>query len=226
MKVSKQTVDILKSFSAINNGMMIHAGSRIRTQDTMNKMIAYADIQDNFPQDFAIYDLGEFLNALDLVTDADLTFNKDSVTIKNERTSLQYTYGATEYITVAPEKINYPDADANNVNFDLTTEDLGQVLKASSILGLDFIAVSTTKGSQDIVLSAIDPENPSANKYQIVVGKTSADSAYKFVFKAERLKLVRQDYKVSINPAGISRFVGLNLEYYVAIEASSQFEKA
>lgn len=226
MKISKQTIEFLQSFATINNSIMIHAGSRIRTQDNMNKMIAYANIPDEFPQTFAIYDLGEFLNAINLVADADLTFGATDVTIKNTRTSLSYTYGDQEYIIEAPETINYPVDHADNVNFDLSSEDLTQVLKASSTLGLEHISVSSRPGSKDIILAAVDIENPSANKYEIVVGTASDTSEYNFIFRAERLKIIKQDYKVSVNPAGISQFLGLNMEYYVAIESASQFVSA
>ena len=227
MKITKPTIEMLQSLSSINNGMIIHAGSRLRTQDTMNKVIAYADIVDEFPQDFAIYDLSEFLGALNLVSDAELEFGESAVVIKNDlKYSLSYVYGNEEYINEAPEIMKYPTGHEDNVDFELSTANLEMITKAANTLGLEFISVNTEENSTDIVLSVTDPSNPDANSFKLVVGETTAGSEYNFLFKAERLKLVKQNYKVSIHPKGISQFLGLNMEYYIVLEGSSTFTRA
>ena len=229
MKLSKTTIEFLQSFSAINNAMMIHKGNRIRTQDNMNKIIAYADIPDEFPQDFAIYELGEFLNAIDLVSDADLDFGDKQVTISDKSATLCYSYGESEYVTVAPEVVNYPTTHADNVNVKLTSENLERILKATSTLGLEFISISSEPGSTEVKLSAIDIENNDANQYDMILEDvtTSPDSEYNLKFKADRLSLiVKQDYDVSINHQGISKFTGASLEYFIAIETETTFVNA
>lgn len=227
MKISKITSEILQSFTAINNGMMIHKGNRIRTQDNMNKIIAYADIPDEFPQEFAIYELGEFLSAIDLVPGADLDFGTTQVTIQNKSTVLKYGYGDAEYVTEAPEVVNYPGDHADNVNVKLSSEQLDLILKATNTLGLEYIGVSTVPGSNKIKLSALDIENPDANTYEITFEQESEDDAeYNLVFKAERLsKIIKQDYDLSIFHQGISKFSGVGIEYFIAIETDSTFVK-
>lgn len=79
MKLNKSTIEVLKNFAGINNGMVIHQGARIRTQDNLNKQIAYADIEDSFPVEFAVYDLGEFLSALNLLDNAELDFQENTL---------------------------------------------------------------------------------------------------------------------------------------------------
>lgn len=217
MKLSKTTVDVLKNFSSINNGMVIHQGTRIRTQDNLNKQIAFADIDDTFPQDFAVYDLGEFLSALSLVPDADLNFHDAHVEVSNPSTSLTFQYANMAFVTEAPETVNFPEADA--VSFDLRGEDLTQVLKASSTLGLPEIRVSSEIGEKQILLSAVDVDGASKHTFKISVGDIGENEEFEFFFKADLLTIVKQDYKVSIHPAGIGRFVGLNMEYFIATEA-------
>ena len=62
MQLSKQTLDILKNFSEINNGILIKPGSELETISTMKNILAKADISETFETEFAVYDLPEFLN--------------------------------------------------------------------------------------------------------------------------------------------------------------------
>lgn len=229
MKVSKQTLDILNSFSSINNGMMINEGERLRVRDNSGKIIAYANINDSFPKDFAIYDLGEFLSAIGLIDDPTFDFFDANLIIKNGKgRAIRYNYGDSEYITKAPEVVKYPNDDPDNVSFDLEASRMTSVIKACDTLGLDYVTVSTKSGSTDVVIASSDPENAEdSNQYTDIVGETSPDTEYTFVFAVDRMKkIVPADYQVSINPKGISRFSGTTLEYYVVIEATSEFTKA
>ncbi|CAM0045521.1 DNA polymerase processivity factor [Vibrio phage F86] len=220
MKLNKSTIEVLKNFAGINNGMVIHAGTRLRTQDNLNKQIAYADIEDTFPAEFAVYDLGEFLSALNLLDNAELDFQEKYVVVTGDGgTKLTFQYANAEFVTEAPENVNFPTDLAGGAEFDLKGEDLQRVKKASATLGLSDICVRTDAGSDKITLSATDAQGSSKHKFEINVGTAAADTKYEFFFKAERLNIVDQDYHVSIHPAGISRFVGVSLEYFIAIEA-------
>ncbi|AGN30126.1 sliding clamp DNA polymerase accessory protein [Vibrio phage nt-1] len=219
MKLNKSTIEVLKNFAGINNGMVIHQGARIRTQDNLNKQIAYADIEDSFPVEFAVYDLGEFLSALNLLDNAELDFQEKYVVVTGDGgAELTFQYANAEFVTEAPEKLNFPE-DSDVVHFDLKGEALQKIKKASATLGLSDICVSTVAGSDEIILSATDAQGSSKHKFGINVGEVGNDVEFKFFFKAERLNIVDQDYKVSIHPAGISRFTGLSLEYFIATEA-------
>ncbi|CAL9990911.1 DNA polymerase processivity factor [Vibrio phage D486] len=220
MKLNKSTIEVLKNFAGINNGMVIHAGTRLRTQDNLNKQIAYADIEDTFPAEFAVYDLGEFLSALNLLDNAELDFQEKYVVVTGDGgTKLTFQYANAEFVTEAPEKVNFPDDLTGGAEFDLKGEDLQRVKKASATLGLSDICVRTAAGSTAVTLSATDAQGSSKHKFEINVGTADEAIEYEFFFKSERLNIVDQDYKVSIHPAGISRFLGLSLEYFIATEA-------
>ena len=81
MKLSNETVTVLKNFSTINQNLVIKAGSKLSTMSAMKNIVASADVQEDFPQDFAIYDLNEFLAALSLFEKIDLDFKDDFVVI-------------------------------------------------------------------------------------------------------------------------------------------------
>ena len=77
MKLSEQTVNILKNFSTINQNILVKEGSQLRTMSTMKNILAEAEVTEAFPQDFGIYDLNEFLGVLTLVKDVQVDFNSE-----------------------------------------------------------------------------------------------------------------------------------------------------
>ena len=74
MKLSEQTVSILKNYSAINQNLMIKEGSEISTMSAMKNIVSKATVEENFPVEFAIYDLNEFLSAMSLIDKPELDF--------------------------------------------------------------------------------------------------------------------------------------------------------
>ena len=76
MKLSEQTVSILKNFSTINQNLVIKEGSEISTMSAMKNIVSKSEVEEPFPVEFAIYDLNEFLSAMSLFTNPDLDFNE------------------------------------------------------------------------------------------------------------------------------------------------------
>ena len=66
MKLSNETVTVLKNFSTINQNLVIKEGTELTTMSALKNIVARATVKDTFPQEVAIYDLNEFLSALSL----------------------------------------------------------------------------------------------------------------------------------------------------------------
>lgn len=112
MKLKKSTLDVMKNFGKIDNGLVIHEGSRLRTQDNLNKLVAYADIEDAFPRSFGVYNLKEFLDSIAVFKDPDFDFKEKYVVISDDSgAELQYSYANIEFLTEAPETFNFPTVD-------------------------------------------------------------------------------------------------------------------
>jgi len=60
MKLSKHTLNMLKNFSDINMSIEIKEGNILRTVSVQKNILAQAELEDTFPQDFAIYELNRF----------------------------------------------------------------------------------------------------------------------------------------------------------------------
>ena len=64
MNLSNSTVAILKNFAEINKNILVKPGKQLKTISTLKNILAEADIDNKFEQEFAIYDLPEFLRAV------------------------------------------------------------------------------------------------------------------------------------------------------------------
>ena len=84
MKLSSHTTSVLKNFATINQNLVIKEGNTIATMSAMKNIVAKAEVEENFPQEVAIYDLNEFLGALSLFTSPILEFNDSYVLISEE----------------------------------------------------------------------------------------------------------------------------------------------
>jgi gp45 sliding clamp, C terminal len=222
MKISSQTLQVLKNFASINPNLLVKPGSVLSTISTNKNIFAKATVAESFPASFAIYDMQQFLGVISIFEDPDFTFGDKSVTISSEGRSVEYIYANQETI-VAPSDSVAQKIAVNNpeITFDLTAQGLNEVVKATAILQLDKINVVSSNGVVSVVVA--DPKNPSSNKFSLKVNGTST-SDLAMAFAAENLKVVAGDYKVNLSSNGIGSFKNdkLNLEYFVAADTKSK----
>jgi hypothetical protein len=221
MNISENTLSVLKNFSDINQNILVKPGNKIQTISTMKNILAEAEVSEKFESEFAIYDLPEFLRAVDLFQKPALKFNGGSnVTIASADTkqSIKYFF-ADKSVIVAPTKaINMPD---QYVSFTLKKSDFERLQKAITTMNLPDVAVSGD--GKNIKLVATDKKNKSSNDYSAVIGET--DKKFNAYFKAENLKIIGDDYDIEISQQKISHFVNRNkpVQYWIALEPDSEF---
>ena len=220
MQLSSDTIAVLKNFSDINQNILVKPGNTIQTISTLKNILAQAEIKEKFDNEFAIYDLPEFLRAYDLFDKSELKFNgAQNMVIKdaNGRQSIKY-YFADKSVVVAPTKtIAMPD---KFVTFTLKKENFAKLMRGVTTLNLPDIAV---KGDgKEISIVAVDKKTPS-NDYSIVVGES--DKKFTAYFKTENFKMIPDDYDVAISKAKISHFINKSkpIQYWIAIEPDSEF---
>ena len=220
MKLSESTVSLLKNFSSINQSILFKEGQKLRSISVMKNILVEANVAEEFPKDFGIYDLNQFLNGLSLHSSPDLDFGNDQyVVIKEGRSRSKYFFADPSVIVAPPEKeITLPTED---VCFQLTSQQLEKLKKAASVYQLPDISVIGENGV--IKLVARDKKNDTSNDFSIVVGETNTD--FVFNFKEENLKILPGDYDVVVSSKLLSRFTSKNydLTYYIALEPDSTF---
>jgi len=221
MKLSDSTLSLLKNFSTINQSILFKKGTRLRTISVMKNILAEATINEEFPKDFGIYDLNQYLNGLALHNNPELNFEADNyVVIKEGRSRSKYFFADPSVIITPPDKsIELPSED---VTFDLSTDQLDKLLKAAAIYQLPDLSVVGGDGVVKVLVR--DKKNDTSNDFSIVVGET--DSTFSFNFKVENIKILPGTYTVVVSQKLLSRFTNKNqdLIYYIALEPDSTFE--
>ena len=221
MNLSDNTLGILKNFAGINNSILVKEGNQLRTISVMKNILAEAEIPEDFPRQFGIYDLNQFLNGLSLHSDPNLDFTEQSyLTISEGRRKVKYFFADPQVIIAPPEKeITLPTED---VCFQLESITLEKLLKAAAVYQLPDICAVSENGTIKLIVH--DKKNDTSNEFAIVVGET--DRNFSFNFKIENIKIIPGAYDVVISSKLLSRFVNskLNLTYYIALEPDSTFE--
>ena len=220
MKLSDNTLAILKNFAGINNSILVKQGNKLRTISVAKNILAEAEIKEDFPRDFAIYDLNQFLNGLSLHQDLDLDFNQDSyLSIKEGKRRVKYFFADPNVIIAPPEKeINLPSED---VCFQMDNVTLEKLTKAAAVYQLPDMSAIGENGVIKLVVR--DKKNDTSNEYAIVVGDT--DGEFSFNFKVENIKIIPGAYNVIVSSKLLSQFTNTqhNLKYYIALEPDSTF---
>ena len=220
MKLSESTLSLLKNFSTINQSILFKKGTRLRTISVMKNILAEATIAEEFPKDFGIYDLNQYLNGLSLHNDPELDFEADNyVVIREGRSRSKYFFADPSVIITPPDKtLTLPD---ESVAFDLSTDQLDKLLKAAAIYQLPDLSVEGGDGVVKVLVR--DKKNDTSNDYSVVVGET--ESVFSFNFKVENIKILPGNYEVVCSQKNLSRFTSKNqdLVYYIALEPDSTF---
>lgn len=225
MKFSKETIGILKNFSAINSNLALLSGNKLSTISNEETVVAYAEISEEIPKSFGIYDLSEFLGALSLFEDPEIDFNDTNLRIKSGNNSIKY-FGAEQSLLQVP-KMNgnvpgivqkFPNPD---ISFQLTQDQISMIMRTSSVLKSSDISI--TGDGTSIKLIVGDKKNTTANKFELDLGDfTSEFSAF---IKVSNLKLIPGDYLVEISNKRVSRWTNQNtsLTYFIGLENDSKF---
>jgi hypothetical protein len=219
MKLSDNTMEILKNFSTINPSVMFKPGNTIRTISPQKTVMSSATVDEEFDSSAGVYDLSRFLATLTLLEQPDIEFQDTNFVIKSGRRGVKYTYAAESMIVTPPNKdIEVPNPE---VQVRVTWEELNSVIKASNVLQLPEISFSCE--GDEILMSAIDSKNPTADKYDVSVSDATSADTFSMIIKTENLKMIPADYEVSISSKGMAHFKSERVQYWVAVEANSKF---
>lgn len=227
MKLSGETLSVLKNFGAINSGIYFKQGKTLKTVSSHKNILAEVNIKEEIPTNFGVYDLNNFLSVVSLHKD-DPSFEFDDkhvVIVGNKgRSKIKYRFCEPTMITVPPEKaLSMPDPE---IKFELKSEDFEWVMRAASVLSSPNVAIESD--GEKVFIVTLDTANDSAHTDSLEISAAGSGSKYRMIFKTENLnKVLPGNYDVSISSRGISHFKNKNipLQYWITTESGSKFEK-
>lgn len=226
MNLSEKTLLILKNFQKINKGLVLKKGKILMTKSDDNVLYAEATIDEDISEDFAIYDLGEFINYLTLIgveskLDPDMVELK--LSIKGDSGKKGKMNLADPSVVSHPKKrITTPVAD---VIFELKADQLDDILNGASVSGhkiLNF-TLGDHQGKKFIFAEVLDPKDSSANIVSFPIQEYDGKDEFNFYLNIENMKMLKSDYKIEISKLGAITFVNDSVKYVIALEATSNF---
>ena len=177
--MKKSTIDILKNFSGINQSIQIYAGNQL------------AFVEDEFPRDFALYSLSEFLSVLTLFAEPKIEYGENDITIKEGKMKVRYQYSSPAVVVSPPKGKSIPVRDVL-LTFDLPKDDLAGLIKAASVLKATDLIIDQNSMS-------VTNRKGNDNTYKIDIEGAEGDTDRSFALKVEYLKLIPNDYRVQVN---------------------------
>jgi len=221
MNLSTDTLAILKNFSEINENILFKPGSKLNTISAMKNILAEATITEKFDTEFGIYNLPEFIRAVELFENPAVKINGANYAIISDQKTgriVNYSFADKSVIVTPLKSISMPD---KTVTFTLKNNDLAALQKAAVTMNLPDIAVQGD--GKNISLLAHDKKNKSSHRYFNKVGEI--DKVFMANFKSENFKIIADDYDVAISKAKVSHFINRSkpVQYWIALEPDSEF---
>ena len=217
MKLSTETLNVLKNFSTINQNLEFKQGNKLTTISAGKSVLAQATLKDEFPQSFCVYDLNQFLLVHSMFKgDVELEFDASNITFKGGRSKTKYRMASRDTIVVPPEKeIKLNDID---YSFTLSDVDYAEIMRSAAILSSPNIAIKSDGDTVEIF--AYDAKDDSQHTSSIKVGDGNGKT-FTLVFKTENLKMIQGTYDVQISFKGLAQFKNTKeeIQYWIAIES-------
>lgn len=216
MKLNERTLTVLKNFASINSGLVIRSGKVQKTVSPENTILVEAQLEDDFPETFGIYELNNFLGNVTTLSNPELDFAADSVVIKDGDIELNFLGSSTNLIYSPPEgkSLVMKDSDAT---FNLTHSTLQKLMRLANMNDLTHINIVGKGG--EIYLKANDPKNDTSNSVSTKVGDYEGKD-FSVLLKADNLKLIPDDYTVQVKVGGFTYWSNKSgtLKYYISLE--------
>jgi hypothetical protein len=218
MKLSTNTVEVLKNFASINPNILIRAGDSVSTISAGKNIFAKAKIEETFDREFAIYDLNSFLATLSLANDTDIKFDNEFLHVEIGRGTMKYNYSDPSVIQAAPDKEIEVD---NYFQFTLTQDALKTIFSVASVSQATMFSVIGNGTEVTIVVG--DPKTPLSNEYREII--SASNKVFKAHLPIDSLKIMNDTYTVTVSEKKFIYLEGTNCSsrYWLALDKDSEF---
>lgn len=232
MKISQDTLAVLKNYSTINSNLIVLSGTTLKTISPTKNIMVEAEVKEDFPTEFCIWDLSKFLATVSMFKDPQFQFEDKYVLISSEgsRAKVRYYYSNAEMLDAqilqiikSGKSFNMPEPV---VEFTLDAKDFTELQKAAAVLAAPDLALRNTNGR--LTLNVFDRKDNTGHTYSIDVGEYDGDDSFEFMFKSENLRMIPGTYTVKVSDKKVAQFDSKNgeLTYWISLETDSKFTKS
>ncbi len=225
MRLSNETIKILKNYAAINNSLLFSKGNVLKTVSGEKTILASATIQEEIPFDFAIYDLSSMLAMLSCLNDPEIICHSKKVEIKSsqgQQGSFDMYYSDASLIATPPDK---EISTIPVYSFDLSADEMQTMMKAIAVTGSPELTIKCEDNK--VVLKAGSRDNETHSSYTKELGSHDG-SDFDVYIDIVNFKVIHDDYEIVIASTMNKRSAILNfksknkaVEYWLACGLNS-----
>ena len=223
MRLSSLTTSILKNFSSINSYLLIEPGQILHTSSA-GGVLAHAKVEEEFPTQVVIYDLGNFLSVAGLFHQPNFEFEGDLVRLTGQdgEAEVQYLYAP---LSLVHRPLRIPNLPLRVIEFELPEPGWSAILNAASLLNKSEVRIFSD--GDRVEMMTYDHKNPRTHTFSMPVDAKPNGLRCDHRLNIGNLKLLKASYRVSVS----SRFTmfehtNAELKYWVACDPSSTFGEA
>jgi hypothetical protein len=220
MKLSKKTLEIFKNFSILNPILFVPEGNVLRTKSPGGGIIAKAVLDEQFPSDFLIGDVPQFINTIGLLDEPEIEFQENFLNIVGGGTSIRFFYGNILNIPdVLEHDVVLPSVD---ISFKLSSKELKNLTQAANVLQNPDLVI--TQQVDGLYIKSCHEANATANVYEMKIEEYTASEdrhGETIVFDVNNFQFIQAGYNVEISLDGLAKFSFEDiLSYWVSAKAS------
>lgn len=196
MKLTTATINILKNYATINQGMVVNKDQPVYTKTVSNSLLARCVFSD-LNETFALYDISGYLQTLSLFDDPDIQFNEKSMKISDGIQNTTRHYSSIDVIDYPEqEQIDGIEAVTKDfvTDFVLSGEQLSKILKASAVMKFDTLTFESN--GENIQGKLSDRTNCTADTYDLDLGLCEREFTVEIF--VENLKFLPASYNVFV----------------------------
>ncbi len=220
IEISQHTIDVLKSFTHINNSIRIAKGNRIRVMNVAETVFGDVTVPEEFPADVNVVDMGKMLAVFNLpglkkAEQKFIDFQESHMVISGGRTRVKYRYTERSFVTPADMEFELENDD---LTIELDWDTLNDFIRSCSQLQLTLVEVGASNGRAFI--RGLNPElGDESNDYEMDLGETEYEDCTFGVMRSY-MNFKSGNYKLQIDGDGIAEFVDNDqqLKYHIGVE--------
>ena len=213
MKISENTLKMLKWMTSVNGGIKIDEGNKLYSKSESQAMCCVCEVEETFPKAFVTTNLAKFLSLVELIEDPEFEFEDKYVTVTSGdgKNKVQF-YLSDPALVNQSNKIPKDQKDIA-IQFHLNSEDLTKVYDAAKVLNVSDITLKTEAGNIYMIIS--NRAVSSGDFIKIKVGECDPDlENIEFFYRKQNLKLIPSySYDVTVFSVGLTKFIATNADY-------------
>src|SRR3954454_7600147 len=204
MKLSADTITILKHFARVRPDLSINAGHILKTRS--EALYLEARVTENFPTAFGICDLNDFLRTIAWFTEPTLEFASEQVRITEAESTAEVIYLSAKHDSLprVPPRRDLPPPD-EKITFTITADQWSKVQKALGLgqkkVNRQAAFLSIMSDGRTVRVGTQSHPWHRSNGYSLTIGGANPPGQEcEMVFYTQNVPTMGGSYQVTVTP--------------------------